>query len=141
MDRRVKQVFQIDVAITSRGACDRRPALTISAPSCDGSTWTRNGRSPNGRFDNADDLACNFRGIGVGGLEAGKTLQRFFRNAGIRTGFIFGDPRLIRRLAGMSEMVGALGKCARTMMSSRCPQRKLGGVGHGQRIHAALAAK
>ena len=103
----MKQVFQIDVAIHlaahAIGDCidDLRAVLRRIDVDPERALAER-------KIDDAGDLACNFRGIGVGGLEAGKTLQRFFRNAGIRTGFIFGDPRLIRRLAGMSKMVGAL---------------------------------
>ena len=61
------------------------------------------------KVDDPDDLARDFRGVGVGGLEAGKTLQRLVGNAGIGTGFIFGDPRLVGRLAGVVPLVKAPG--------------------------------
>jgi hypothetical protein len=46
------------------------------------------------KIDNANDLACDVRGIGVGGLEAGETLQRFFRYSGI---FVFGYSRALTK--------------------------------------------
>ena len=49
------------------------------------------------KIDNANDLACDVRGIGVGGLEAGETLQRFFRYSGIGTGFVFGYSRALTK--------------------------------------------
>ena len=83
--------------------------MTISAPSCDGSTWTERALAER-KIDDPDDLACDFRGSAFDGLEAGKTLQRLVGNAGIGTGFIFGDVRLVVRLAGVRKVVGALVK-------------------------------
>ena len=113
--------------------------LTISAPSCDGSTWTRNGRLPNGMSTTRTICACDFGWVGIGGFEAGETLQRLVGDAGIGTGFVFGGPRRVRRLAGMGEVVGALGEGARHHdRRLDAPQRKLGRIGHRQRIHRRL---
>ena len=64
---------------TSRAASGRRRALTISAPSCDGSTWTRNGRLPNGMSTTRTIGLRHFGRVGVGGLEARRALQRLAR--------------------------------------------------------------
>ena len=60
------------------------------------------------KIDNADDLACDFRGVGVGGFQAGKTLQRLGGNAGIGTGFVFGDPRLVRLVVSMPHSASSV---------------------------------
>jgi hypothetical protein len=54
------------------------------------------------QIDDPDNLSGDFGRVRVDGLKCGKTFQRLGGNAGIGTGFVFGDPRLIRRLAGVS---------------------------------------
>jgi hypothetical protein len=82
----VKKIFQSDVAI-------HFAAYAIGDTVDDlGAVLRRIDVDPEralakGKIDDPDDLARDFRGIGVGGLEAGKTLQRLVGNAGIGTGF------------------------------------------------------
>jgi hypothetical protein len=90
----VKKIFQIDVAIhlAAHAIGDTVDDLRAVLRRIDVNPERALAKW---KIDNADDLACDFRGVGVGGFQAGKTLQRLGGNAGIGTGFVFGDPRLV----------------------------------------------
>ena len=89
----MEQVFQADVAIhlAAHAIADRVDDLRVVLRRNDVDALAER------KIDNANDLACDVRGIGVGGLEAGETLQRFFRYSGIGTGFVFGYSRALTK--------------------------------------------